>query len=129
MAQSMEGNGADASDRIADELAQVRVSEAVIASYAAEAALSVPGVYRLGSGGAVQKTRELLSRGEGRVRGIRIAGEEDGISLDIYLIVEFGSLIPEIAWAVQKKIADGLKQSAQIKLKEVNIHIQGVHAA
>ncbi|MCL2492984.1 MAG: Asp23/Gls24 family envelope stress response protein [Clostridiales bacterium] len=123
----MEENGAEAGNRLAEELAQVRVSEAVIASYAAEAALSVPGVYRLGSGGAVQKTRELLSRGEGRVRGIRVTSEAGGISLDIYLIVEFGSLIPETAWTVQKKIADGLKQSVQIKLKEVNIHIQGVH--
>lgn len=113
---------------LAEELSRVRVSEAVIASYAAEAALSVPSVHSLGHGSAVQKTRELLSRGEGRVRGIRVTSEEEGTSLDIYLIVEFGSLIPEIAWTVQKKIADGLKQSAQIKLKEVNIHIQGVHA-
>jgi len=80
-----------------------------IAVLAEKVALSVNGVFELGA-----------------KRGVRVASEgENGYVLDVYLVVRFGTKIPEAAWNVQKKIAAELKERG-VKFKAINIHIRGV---
>jgi len=125
MSGSDEGKTDDG--RALPQPAEVHVSDEVIAAFAAEAALATRGVLGLGSGGAVQATKNLIGRADAKVRGVRVSQDPaQGASIDVFLIVSFGTNIPETAWNVQRRIAQGLRESAQLKLKEVNIHVQGV---
>jgi uncharacterized alkaline shock family protein YloU len=119
----------DVRTAVDEELEGIHVSEEVIAAFVSEAALSVEGVFSLGGGtSAAALTKNLLIRGEHRVRGVKVdEDEKDGYAVNVYIVVNFGTKIPEVAWNVQKRVAEGLKKAAQIKLREVNIHVQGVH--
>lgn len=48
------------------------------------------------------------------------------ISLDIYVIVEYGVRIPQLAWEIQSCVKKEIESITDEKVKEVNIHVQGV---
>jgi uncharacterized alkaline shock family protein YloU len=54
--------------------------------------------------------------------------EEKGYTIDIYLVVAFGTKIPETAWNVQKSVHDGLFNEYGVEPADINIHVQGVYA-
>ena len=60
-------------------------------------------------------------------KGIKITQIEDGISIDLYIVVDYGFKIPEVAWNLQNKVKDDIEHSFEIIIKGINIHVQGVH--
>ncbi|MDR1797848.1 MAG: Asp23/Gls24 family envelope stress response protein [Clostridiales Family XIII bacterium] len=120
--------GVLAQESLDAELAAVHVSQETISVWAAEAALSVEGVIAIGMHNAAQK-KGRRPRVDTKAYGVRVTEDAAaGYTVDIYLVVRFGAKIPEVAWNVQKRVTQGLKEASDIKLKEVNIHIQGVKA-
>jgi uncharacterized alkaline shock family protein YloU len=106
---------------------KIKISPDVIASLVSENALKVEGVcgYAANLGDTISKN--ILGK-ENANRGIKADNDEEaGWTIDLFLIVEKGAKIPDVAWHVQKRVTDTLKQEAGVKVKEVNIHVQGVH--
>ena len=102
-----------------------RASDLVIASFVYEKATGTEGVYGIGRGLPVLTINQ--NGQESKVRGIRVVyDEENGYTIEIYLIVDFGVNIPETAWNVQKNVHDGLKSEYGIEPENINIHVQGV---
>lgn len=60
-------------------------------------------------------------------KGIKIGQVEDGVILDLYIAVDYGVKIPEVAWNLQEKVKKDMELSFELKVKAVNIHVQGVH--
>ena len=81
-----------------------KISEEVVSLAAMKAALGVPGVYGL---------CDTLS---GNLT--RIIGAKD---TDL-----FGVKIPQLAWDVQSTVKEAVEDLTHDRVKEVNIHIQGV---
>lgn len=107
----------------------IQISEEEIIALVCDAVLSVNGIHTLGTNmSAAAITKNLLSR-ENKARGIHLLSDEDGWIIDIYVIVTYGTKIPEIAWNVQKSVSESLKTVSGIKTKEINIHVQGVYVA
>ena len=86
----------------------VKVSEEVVSMIAAKAALRVPGVSKLSGEFADKVTKKILGR-ENIARGIGISKEEEGLRIDIYLNVEFGTRIPDLAWEVQSSVKEAVE--------------------
>jgi uncharacterized alkaline shock family protein YloU len=105
----------------------ISADEEAIAAIVCDAVLEVNGIYALGANlSAAAITKNLLSR-ENRARGVHLVSEEDGWVIDIYVIVQYGTNIPETAWNVQRRVSEDLKAASDIHTKEINIHVQGVH--
>jgi uncharacterized alkaline shock family protein YloU len=106
------------------------MDEEAILAIVCDAVLDVHGIHALGADmSAVAITKNLLSR-ENRARGVHLLSDDEGWVIDIYVIVEYGTNIPETAWNVQRRVSEKLKASAaDIQTKEINIHVQGVHCA
>ena len=103
------------------------ISEETITGLVCDATLGVDGIYALGANmSAAAITINLLTR-ENKARGVHLLSDEDGWIIDIYVIVTYGTKIPEVAWNVQKSVSENLKSSSDIITKEINIHVQGVH--
>ena len=51
---------------------------------------------------------------------------EEGISLDLYIIVDFGVVIPEIAIEVQRQVKSAVERLTGMAIIEVNVIIQGI---
>jgi uncharacterized alkaline shock family protein YloU len=45
----------------------------------------------------------------------------------LYIIVEYGYRIPEVAWTIQEKVKQAVEDMTGLRVVEVNIHIQGVN--
>ena len=66
--------------------------------------------------------RDVLIR-----EGIRLARDKEGKPiLDVYIRVNYGIKIPQLAWEIQKKIQGDVKEKTGIVLNDINIHVEGV---
>ena len=51
---------------------------------------------------------------------------KDEVTVDLYLIIKFGTNIPESAWDIQKNLKGRIKEITELEVKRINIHIDGV---
>ena len=52
-------------------------------------------------------------------------GEKEA-AIDLSIIVEYGSKVPEVAVAVQENVKRAIESMTGLTVVEVNVHIQGV---
>ena len=48
--------------------------------------------------------------------------------IDVSIIVEYGARIPEVAYEIQTRVKKSVENMTGLKVLEVNVHVQGVHA-
>ena len=107
------------------ELGTIKISEEVVSVIAGLAATEVPGVAGM-SGGVVNGLSEMLGR-KNLGKGVKVELGEKEVSIDLYLIVDYGVRIPEVAWNVQENVKNAVENMTGLKVVEVNIHVQGVN--
>ncbi len=91
----------------------------------AETAESVEGVCGM-SGTLTETIVDTIPGLGGKLRGVHLDDRGDSLSADIYVIAEYGKSIPELAWNVQTAVSARVQEEMSIKLKKINIHVQGV---
>ena len=106
-------------------LGQLKVTNEVIAILAGIAAMEEDGVYAM-SGGITGELAQALGI-KNLSKGVKIETDEEGIHVNIYVIVELGVRIPEVAWSIQEKVKKMVEKMTGSKVVEVNIHVQGVN--
>lgn len=115
----------DEETSIVDDYGSVKISEEVVAIIAGIAATDVPEVAGM-SGGIVGGIAEILGR-KNLSKGVKVEVGEKEAAIDLYIIVEFGARIPEVAWNVQEKVKTAVQAMTGLNVVEVNIHVQGVN--
>lgn len=109
----------------ADELGSIKVSDEVVAIISGIAATEVAGVAGM-SGGIAGGIAEMLGR-KNLSKGVKVqVGEKEAV-IDLYIIVEYGCRIPDIAWEIQEKVKKAVETMTGLNVIEVNIHVQGVN--
>lgn len=112
-------------DTILDDYGSVKISEEVVAIIAGIAATDVPGVAGM-SGGIAGGIAEILGR-KNLSKGVKVEVGEKEAAIDLYIIVDFGARIPEVAWDIQEKVKTAVQSMTGLNVVEVNIHVQGVN--
>ncbi|MDF2989028.1 MAG: hypothetical protein K0R50_4538 [Eubacterium sp.] len=112
-------------NNILDDYGSVKISEEVVAIIAGIAATDVPGVAGM-SGGIAGGIAEILGR-KNLSKGVKVEVGEKEAAIDLYIIVEFGARIPEVAWDIQDKVKNAVQSMTGLNVVEVNIHVQGVN--
>ena len=92
------------------------ISQEVLASYAADAALDVNGVY------------ELVD-GPRRHRGVRVTESEGVTTVELHLAVDWGASAPDVASSVQLRVADYLRRTARVPSVNVDVVVAGIPTA
>ncbi len=110
-----------------DNLGDVKIADSVIAVCAINAVMKTNGVAGLTGGITDSITESLLGR-ESLSKGVKVDQTDEGIDLDIYLIVYYGVKIPEVAWNIQNAVKEEIESMTDKKVARVNIHVQGVAA-
>lgn len=103
----------------------VEISDEVVAVIAGIAVSDVQGVAGMAKGFAGGIT-EALSGKKNLAKGIKVevAGKETKI--DVNIIVEYGSRIPDVAFEIQSRIKKSVKEMTGLDVVAVNVHVQGV---
>lgn len=105
---------------------QIEVSNEVIATIAGVAAMDCYGLVGMASRSQLKDgIAELLGR-ENWSKGIEVKNVEDDMEIDMYIVVGYGTKISEVAHNVQSKVKYTLDQMVGLKVKRVNIYVQGV---
>ncbi|QHI73740.1 Asp23/Gls24 family envelope stress response protein [Aminipila terrae] len=111
-----------------EKLGAVKISDDVIAICVINAALATKGVAGLSGGLTDTISKNILGK-EPLKKGIKLSKEDDEIIIDIYVIVNYGVKIPEVAWNIQKNVKKEVESIVDVPIKTINIHVQGVHFA
>lgn len=110
---------------MSNEVGTIKITDEVVAIIAGIAAMEVPGVASM-SGGIAGGIAEALGR-KNLAKGVKVEVGEKEAAIDLYLIVEYGCRIPEVAWNVQEKVKNQVETMTGLEVVEVNIHVQGVN--
>ena len=103
----------------------IKIANDVIAVIAGVAISEVPGVARM-SGGFAGGITEVLSGKKNLSKGIKVDADEKDVKIDVYIIVEYGSRIPDVAFEIQNRVKKSVENMTGLKVSEVNVHVQGV---
>ncbi len=102
----------------------IKISEDVVKIIAGLATTEVKGVAGM-SGGLAGGIAEMLGR-KNLSKGVKAEVGEKETAIDIYVIVEYGSNIQEVATQIQNNVKNAVESMTGLKVKEVNVNIQGV---
>ena len=104
----------------------IKISNEAVATYAGIAVSEVPGVY--GMSGGFAGITEALSGKKNLAKGIKVDVDEKSAKIDVNIIVEYGARIPDVAFEIQTRVKKSVENMTGLKVLEVNVHVQGVHA-
>ncbi|HAU31612.1 MAG TPA: Asp23/Gls24 family envelope stress response protein [Desulfotomaculum sp.] len=105
-------------------IGSIRIADEVVRIIAGLAATEVQGVTGM-SGGLAGGIAEILGR-KNLSKGVKVEVGEKEAAVDIYVIVDYGAKIPDIASQIQQKVRKAVNDMTGLNVKVVNIHIQGV---
>ncbi|NLZ94061.1 MAG: Asp23/Gls24 family envelope stress response protein [Firmicutes bacterium] len=116
-------------NKIQTELGDIVISEELIATLAGVAAVECYGLVGMSARAKLKDgIAELLGR-DNLSRGVEVKQEEGQLSVDLYIIVSYGTKIPEVATNVQEKVKYTLESLTGLNVTQVNVHVQGVRVA
>ena len=78
------------------------------------------------SGGFAGGITEVLSGKKNMAKGIKVDKTENTAKIDVNIIVEYGSRIPDVAFEIQNRVKKSVESMTGFKVEEVNVHVQGV---
>ncbi len=102
----------------------IKIADEVVGIIAGLAATEVTGVAGM-SAGLVGGIAEMLGK-KNLSKGVKAVVGEREAAIDVYIIVEFGIRIPDIALRVQENVKRAIESMTGLEVIEVNIHVQGV---
>lgn len=115
----------DNSEIALENNANIKISDDVIAVIAGVAVSEVSGVAEM-SGGFAGGISEVLSGKKNLSKGIKVESGEKETKIDVNIIVEYGTRIPDVAFEIQNKVKTAVENMTGLKVVEVNVHVQGV---
>ena len=103
----------------------IKIADDVVAVIAGMAVSDVPGVAGM-SGGFAGGISEVFSGKKNFSKGVKVEVGEKETTIDVNIIVEYGTRIPDIAYEIQNKVKQAVETMTGLKVVSVNVHVQGV---
>ncbi len=110
---------------IKSDLGEVYVDNNVIASIAGAVATKCYGVVGMASKNKKDGIVSLLKM-ENISKGIRVTTEENGIVIDMGIIVEYGVNINAICDSIINNVKYKLEHNTGLKVNKINVHVESV---
>lgn len=109
---------------LSTEMGAIRIADEVVSTIAGLAAMDVEGVAAMSGGWGTDLVEKLGRKNFGK--GIKVEVNNDETRIDIYLAVQYGYPIPEVAENVQKEVKVAVETMTGLKAATVNVHIVSV---
>lgn len=108
-------------------LGRIEVSPAAIASIAHDAAVGCYGVVGTATKDLATGIASALSHD--RRRGITVRVDDGQVSIDVYVIIEYGTRISAVARSVINVVRYRVEQALGVEVKAVNIYVEGLRVS
>ena len=103
----------------------VKISDEVVGVIAGLAATEIKGIVGMSSG-VVGGITQILKGKKNISKGVKVNVGEESASIDLYVVVEYGVKIPEVAQKVQEDVKRSVETITGLTVSSVNIHVQNV---
>ena len=116
---------------LSEENGSIHIAEDVIAAIAVGAVREVEGVSGMMTnlGGSVTDLMNNKKNAQKGAKGVKIDMTDTALVLDLYLTVQYGHAIPEVAENAQKAVSSAIEAMTGCVVSAVNIHVGGVTLA
>lgn len=114
---------------IVNELGRIIIADDAVATIAGAAALGSYGLVGMCSRSRLKDNFVELLRKENLARGVEITINEDKISVDLYIIVSYGTKISEVAQNVMETVKYAVENQIGLQVERVNVNVQGVRVS
>ncbi len=104
---------------------RIEVFPSAVAAIAGHAALGCYGISGMAARGLRDGVAELLRR-ESVDRGVEVVEVQGGLAIDLYVIVQYGMRISEVAHNLQETVKFEVERAVNVPVVEVNVNVQGV---
>lgn len=104
---------------------RIEVFPSAVAAIAAHAALRCYGISGMAARGLREGVAERLHR-ENVARGVEVTEAESGLAIELFVIVQYGIRISEVAHNLQESVKFEVERSVNVPVAQVNVNVQGV---
>lgn len=112
--------------KIKTQFGTIDISNEVIATVVGGAATEIFGIVGMASKSQIRDNLNDILKKENYSRGVVVRQEDDGVAIDIYIIVSYGIKISEVSRNVQEIVKYNLETMLGVTANTVNIYVQGV---
>ncbi|MBQ6530796.1 MAG: Asp23/Gls24 family envelope stress response protein [Clostridia bacterium] len=108
-----------------EEVGNIKISVDVVSTIAGIATNEIEGVagmYGTFAGGIA----EMLGAKKSPSKCVKVDLNGKSATIDLYIVVDYGVRIPELAWEVQENVKNNIETMTGLDVQKVNIHIEGV---
>jgi len=109
-------------------LGKIDISPEAIASLAGQAVLECYGVVGMSPRHLRDGLADILHRDNLR-RGVEVTANAQGIIIDLYVVLEYGTRISTVAHNVMSNVKFAVEKALGIPVAQVNVHIQGLRVS
>jgi len=104
---------------------RIEVFPSAVAAIAGHAATRCYGISGMAARGLRDGFAELLRR-ENVDKGVDVEQADEGLVIDVYVIVQYGIRISEVAHNLQETVKFEVERSVNVPVVKVNVNVQGV---
>ncbi|WP_341778207.1 Asp23/Gls24 family envelope stress response protein [Levilactobacillus sp. HBUAS70063] len=112
--------------KIKTQYGTIDITNEVIATVVGGAATDNYGVVGMASKNQIRDNVNDILRRENYARGVVVRQEDNGVAIDVYVIVSYGTKISEVSRNVQSKVKYNLETMLGVTANSVNVIVQGV---
>ena len=102
------------SEELENETEGLKISNDVIAVIAGMSVSEVQGVYGM-SGGFAGGITEVLKGKKNLAKGIKVEATEKDVKIDVNIIVEYGTRIPDVAFEIQNRVKKAVENMTGLR--------------
>ena len=106
------------------DLGDVEISPLAIARLASHAVLQSYGIVGMAAPNLASGIAWTLTRDPNR--GIEVHIEGDQVTIDLYIIVEYGTRISTVASSVINAVRFTVEKATSMSVAQINVHVQGI---
>jgi uncharacterized alkaline shock family protein YloU len=109
------------------QLGRVTISPRAIATIAYQAARQSYGVVGLTSKNLMEGITQVIVKDP--THGVEVKYDGQKISIDIYVIIEYGTRIKSVASSVGNSIKFNVEKALGMPVEQVNVHVRGLRVS
>ncbi|QGT99071.1 Putative alkaline-shock protein [Candidatus Syntrophocurvum alkaliphilum] len=108
-----------------NDLGEITVAKDVIETIAGLATIDCYGLVGMVSQNIQTELTSILGL-ESIRKGVSVRDSEDGLIVDVYVVVGYGIKISEVAHNVMQKVTYVLENNAGVSVASVNVNVKGI---
>jgi uncharacterized alkaline shock family protein YloU len=107
-----------------NKLGSILIQKDAIASIARQSTLQSYGVVGLAPKNIIDSIRQFILR-DGKY-GVEVEFDHDGLLIDLYIIVEYGTRIKSITNSIVNSVKYNVEKTIGLPVRRINVHVRGL---